>query len=40
MQGTAIASGKTRIVYVQTIIIWQKVVNAEVGITAMLYFLS
>ena len=40
MQGTVIASDKTGRLYVQTIIIWQKVLNAAFGITVMLYSLS
>jgi len=40
MQDTVIASDKTERLYVQTIIILQKVLNAAVGITVMLYGLS
>jgi len=40
MQGTVIASDKTGRIYVQTIVIWQKVLTAAVDITEILYSLS
>jgi hypothetical protein len=40
MQGTAITSGLTQRLYIQTTIIWQNMLNAEVRFTVMLYGLS
>ena len=40
MQGIAIASGRTRQLYVHNIIMWRVVLNAAVTIAARLYSLS
>jgi len=40
MQGTAVASGGTRQLYVHDIIMWRIVLNAAVTVTTRLYSLS